>query len=147
MTPTNFQSWLKKTCPNFYKQTLLHNGDYELILEFACIREFDALNFFLFMEKICSGEFEFTIEAMDLLSKSRFNWLKLSNTNGEVDELIAEAEAVVLLEMRNIVEFRKLVTGKGYLTPIELPDKRGYRYFIKKHVLWIKEVREVQNEQ
>ena len=144
MALNNLQSWLKKTCPNFYRHTLLHSGDFELILEFVRTRKFDVLNFCLLMEKVCKGEFEFTIEALDLISKSNLNFSRLLNVNDEIDDLIDEGEAAILLNMKDVVEFRRYITGKGLLTPLDLPDKVSNKYFIKKHVLWLREVRGIE---
>ena len=137
---SNFKNWLEATCPSFYKQTRLYDGDYELILEFAHTRKFDIVSFCSLMEKICCGQFEFTIEAMDVISKSNLDFLKLIEVNDEVDDLISEDEAARTLGMEDVTTFRKSVTGKGYLTALKLQGQPG-KHFIKKHVLWYKETR------
>jgi uncharacterized protein YdcH (DUF465 family) len=137
---SDFKNWFETHCPNFYKQTILHNGDFKLILEFTRTRKFDIVAFCSLMEKICGGEFKFTIEAIDLISKSNLDFLKLMDVNDEVDDLISEDEATRMLGMKDVTAFRKSVIGKGYLTALELPDQPD-KHFIKKHVLWHKEVR------
>lgn len=144
MANKNFKSWLKKTCPNFYKQTHLNDGDYELILEFTRTRKFDFLNFCMLMEKICCGNLEFTIDVIDVISSNgKLNYKKVLDLDNEVGELISEDGAAQLLVMRNVVEFRREILASGYLTKMTIPDRPNEVFFIKKHVLWLKEVREV----
>ncbi|KAF0140162.1 MAG: hypothetical protein FD122_2669 [Stygiobacter sp.] len=141
---TNLKSWMKKNCPNFYRQTHLNDGDYKLILDFARTRKFDILNFCLLMEKIYSGNLEFTIDVIDLFSSGKLNYKKIVELDNEVGELISEDAAAQLLVMRNVVEFRREILANGYLTKMTIPDRPNEVFFIKKHVLWLKEVREAQ---